>query len=259
MSYRREDGTQLHRCSNSMPRPASTADSEPSAHGMTVASEWRAAIRATSAFRELSDEHVSQLIEAAQLQSFDPDAILMSQGEPSDFAVLIMDGEVIVTADSAHGAITVSTQRAPCLVGEMGALAYLPRTATVRARTPVIALRIGREALLEVARAAPSLLIDTIARMGDRMRRVNGAISLYTHALAALERQEFGPELLEELRNPIPDLADFGETFGRMAEQIILRRQRDDEMASAAIIQRALAAQGRRVRRRISASIFMRR
>ena len=48
------------------------------------------------------------------------------------------------------------------------------------------------------------------------------------------------PALLEELRNPIPDLADFGRTFGRMAEQIILRRQRDDEMASAAVIQRAL-------------------
>jgi serine phosphatase RsbU (regulator of sigma subunit) len=42
------------------------------------------------------------------------------------------------------------------------------------------------------------------------------------------------------LRNPIPDLADFGQTFGRIAEQIILRRQRDDEMASAALIQRAL-------------------
>jgi phosphoserine phosphatase RsbU/P len=46
--------------------------------------------------------------------------------------------------------------------------------------------------------------------------------------------------LLEELRNPIPGLADFGQTFGRMAEQLILRRQRDDEMASAAVIQRAL-------------------
>ena len=76
--------------------------------------------------------------------------------------------------------------------------------------------------------------------MGDRLRKFNGAIGLYTHALAALERHEFDPALLEELRNPIPDLADFGQTFGRMAEQIVLRRQRDDEMASAAVIQRAL-------------------
>ena len=149
-------------------------------------------------------------------------------------------GEVTVTADSPRGEIPVSTLKAPALVGELGSLARLPRSATARARTPVTVLQIGCDALAEVARATPSLLIDVIGRMGDRLRKINGAIGLYTHALAALERHEFDPALLEELRNPIPDLADFGQTFGRMAEQIVLRRQRDDEMASAAVIQRAL-------------------
>jgi sigma-B regulation protein RsbU (phosphoserine phosphatase) len=207
---------------------------------MTTSLDLRATIRATGAFGELSDENVSFLIAAGEVQTFDADAILMSQGEPSEHAMLLAAGEVVVTADSCHGVIPISTLRAPALVGEIGALAQLPRIATVRARTPVTVLRIGRAALLEVACAIPTLLIDIIARMGDRTRRVNNAIGLYTHALAALERHEFGPELLEDLRNPIPDLADFGGTFGRMAEQIILRRQRDDEMASAAIIQRAL-------------------
>ena len=122
----------------------------------------------------------------------------------------------------------------------MGALAELVRTASVRALGHVKVLRIERSALLEAGLASPTLLIDVIGRMSERLRRVNGAMSLYTHALAALERQEFGPEFLAELRNPLPDLADFGETFNRMAEQILLRRQRDDEMAAAAIIQRAL-------------------
>ena len=164
----------------------------------------------------------------------------MVQGEPSDYAMLVLEGEVTVSADSARGAIPISTLHAPSLVGELGALAQLPRSATARACTPVTALRFGRAALVEVARATPSLLIDVIARMGERLRKFNGAVSLYTEALGALERHELDPALLEELRNPIPGLADFGQTFGRMAEQLILRRQRDDEMASAAVIQRAL-------------------
>jgi phosphoserine phosphatase RsbU/P len=202
--------------------------------------ELRAAIRAASAFRELSDDNLAFLIEAAELETFDPDAVLMVQGEPSDYAMLVLEGEVMVTADSARGAVPISTLKAPSLVGELGALAQLPRSATARACTRVTALRFGRAALVEVARATPSLLIDVIARMGERLRKFNGAVSLYTEALGALERHELDPALLEELRNPIPGLADFGQTFGRMAEQLILRRQRDDEMASAAVIQRAL-------------------
>ncbi len=96
-----------------------------------------------------------------------------------------------VAADSARGAIPISTLKAPALVGELDSLAHLPRSATARARTSLTALRIGCDALAEVARATPSLLIEVIGRMG------------------------------------------------REAEQIVLRRQRDDEMASAAVNQRA--------------------
>ena len=39
--------------------------------------ELRAAIRAASAFRELSDNNLAILIEAAELETFDPDAVLM--------------------------------------------------------------------------------------------------------------------------------------------------------------------------------------
>ena len=199
-----------------------------------------AAVRAISAFRDLAPTDVSFLIEASEPRTFKPDEILLSQGEPAECAIVLLEGEVIVTADSARGVIPISTLKAPALVGDLGALGDLQRTATVRARTSGTAIVVPRPALMKVARAAPSLLIDVIGRMGERLRKVNGAICLYTHALRALERHEFDPAFLEELRHPIPDLVDFGETFGRMAEQIILRRQRDDEMASAEVIQRAL-------------------
>ena len=202
--------------------------------------DLHAAIRATPAFGGLSDDQIERMLSAATIVLLAPNEALMVQGEPSNTAMLIVSGEAAVFADSEHGEIRLSTLRAPTLVGEIGAFAKLARTATVRALTPMTALSFGRKSLVEVASEIPSFLFDIIGRLGDRIRKVNGAIGLYTHALSALERQEFGPALLEELRNPIPDLADFGETFRRMAEQILLRRQRDDEMASAAIIQRAL-------------------
>jgi sigma-B regulation protein RsbU (phosphoserine phosphatase) len=58
--------------------------------------------------------------------------------------------------------------------------------------------------------------------------------------LAALERPDFDPAILDELLNPAPELVNFARTFRKMAEQIILRRTQHDEMASAASIQRAM-------------------
>jgi CRP-like cAMP-binding protein len=129
---------------------------------MTGASELRAAVRADGAFRDLSEENLSRLIAAARRHTFEAGEALMTQGESSEHADLILDGEIVVTSDSAHGAIPISRLSAPCLVGEMGALAQLDRTATVRALRRVNSLRIERSALLEVGLASPTLLIDVI-------------------------------------------------------------------------------------------------
>ena len=59
-----------------------------------------AAVRAVSAFRNLSRAEVSFLIEASELRTFEPDEILLSQGEPSECAIVLLEGEVTITADS---------------------------------------------------------------------------------------------------------------------------------------------------------------
>jgi serine phosphatase RsbU (regulator of sigma subunit) len=200
----------------------------------------RADVRGVGGFAGLSDPQLDALIAGSSRLAFEAGEVLMAQGDPSDFVDILLAGEAEICADSASGAITVAVVKAPALVGELGALAGLCRTASVRARGPCATLRVSKAALVQASLAAPAMLIDALARLGDRLRRLNGAIGLYTHALAALERGELSAELMAELRNPAPDLIDFGETFARMANEILLRRQRNDEMASAAIIQRAL-------------------
>jgi len=75
--------------------------------------------------------------------------------------------------------------------------------------------------------------------MGRQLDAVNRAVSLYTNALAALERREFDSRILEQLENPPPQLADFSAAFHRFASQILNKRRQHDEMASAAIIQQS--------------------
>lgn len=198
------------------------------------------AIRQHNAFAEFSAEAISRLIEGSAVVAYAPDEILVRQGAPSDAAFFVLEGEVEVIAESSFGAVPLARLPARSLIGDIGVLADLPRTATLRAAGPVRVLRIGRDSLLQAGRDHPGLLISVIGQLGQRLGAVNKAVGFYTNALAALERHDFDPAILDTLLNPVPELIDFAQTFRRMAEQIILRRRQHDEMASASIIQRAM-------------------
>jgi sigma-B regulation protein RsbU (phosphoserine phosphatase) len=169
----------------------------------------------------------------------DPGEILVQQGEASDAAFFLNQGTVSVYAETLFGSVPLATVHAPQLIGEIGVLADLPRTASVKAVTSSKVYRISRPELLQIGRKTPDLLLFIIGQMGRQLDAVNRAVSLYTNALAALERREFDSRILEQLENPPPQLADFSAAFRRFASQILDKRRQHDEMASAAIIQQS--------------------
>lgn len=169
-----------------------------------------------------------------------PGETLLRQGEPSDAAYFLASGSVLVLADTPYGQVPLSTLSAPRLIGEIGVLADLPRTASITATTAAVLHRIERPLLLELGHRLPALLSSIIAQMGRQLDSVNKTVGLYTNALAALERREFDARILEDLKNPPPQLAEFAATFRRFAQQITDKRRHEDEMASAAVIQQSL-------------------
>jgi len=166
--------------------------------------------------------------------------VLVRQGDRSDCAYLILDGEVEVFVNTAFGEVSVARLSKGALIGEIGVFADLPRNATVRATAGARALRLDRADLLGAGDAHPALLRSVIGRLGAVISRFNNAIGLYTNAVDALEQDDFDISILDGLRQPGPELADFAQHFRRMAEQIVQRRARQAEMASAAAIQRAM-------------------
>ena len=72
----------------------------------------RAAIRATSAFRDISEANVTFLIKSGEVRSFDAGSIVVAQGNSSDSVILLLSGEVIVTADSSAASFPFDAPRA---------------------------------------------------------------------------------------------------------------------------------------------------
>jgi serine phosphatase RsbU (regulator of sigma subunit) len=165
---------------------------------------------------------------------------MLQQGTVSDCVLFIVSGEADIAVETAYGAIHIANGLPKTMIGEIGAFTLMPRIATVRARTSLDALRIGRSQLLQLGRANPQFLLFVVEQLGERLSRLNRAIGFYTNALGALERNDFDQRLLDELLHPMPELADFSQSFLRFADQITVKRRHFEEMANAAAIQRSM-------------------
>src|SRR5262245_8591627 len=79
----------------------------------------------------LSSTTVARLIEASHAVDMRPGEVLIRQGDRSDCAYLVLQGELDIGVDTAYGEVPLARVRAGALIGEIGVFAGLPRTATV--------------------------------------------------------------------------------------------------------------------------------
>jgi CRP-like cAMP-binding protein len=188
----------------------------------------------------LAPATAADLIEAGKAVDLRPGDILIRQGDSSDCAYLVLEGELEIRVDTSYGEVPLAHVSAGALIGEIGAFTQLPRTATVRAAGAGRVLRLDRADLLRAGDTDPELSRSIIGQLGGQIASFNHAIGLYTNAVSALERDDFDLTILDQLRKPVPELLDFAHNFRRMAEQIVRQRRQQAEMASAAEIQRAM-------------------
>lgn len=182
---------------------------------------------------------LEDMLKRLPLEQVAAGTVLVRQGELSDFACYITEGSVAVFAESDYERVQLATLEAPRLIGELGVLAAYPRTATIEATTPLSLYRLSGQQLMEVGHAAPEFLLSVISQLGRQVDGMNRALGLYSNALSALERREFNSRILDELSHPSPQLVTFANTFRRFAAEIVDKRRKDDELASAALIQRS--------------------
>ncbi len=219
---------------------ASPGDDMPARLSPTDALRVAEQVCAHPLMKQLPLEALAHLVARGTCVTFAPGEFLMRRGETSEFALLLMEGEADVFIDTAYEDVHLATSRGPAVVGEIGAFTGAPRTAHVKAKTPVTAIRITAQDITQAGHAHPAFLSAALGQIGARFATFNQAVGFYSTALNALEHQEFDLRLLDDLRNPLPELANFAQSFRRLAEEIMVRQAQRREMASAAAIQRAM-------------------
>jgi cAMP-dependent protein kinase regulator len=167
---RSEDGETIARRSGILKAPAAASRPEP-------ASAPRPPL-----FSDFSREELVEVIRGLKFLSFEPGAILMTEGERGDSLLILTSGSVRAFVKNQEGRNNeVRTMEEGEFFGEISLLSGKPRTATVTAATPVELLELDRATLDDISSRHPRVraVVEEFAgkRSGserERLARVTG-------------------------------------------------------------------------------------
>ena len=122
--------------------------------------------------------------------------VLIREGEAagSGFMALVVDGEVTVESASASDESVVVTILGPgSLIGEMGFIADVPRSATCIVATDLALAVLTRDTLLQLTQEQPKvavhLLMTLSQRMAEHLRESNRKLSALMQVTKAMKQE----------------------------------------------------------------------
>ncbi|GAA5541663.1 MULTISPECIES: cyclic nucleotide-binding domain-containing protein [Brucella] len=109
--------------------------------------------------------------------TFKPGETLFHQGDISDSAYVILLGGADILVDSPGGPIKVADAQPNSIVGEIGILCDMGRTATVRAATPLETLRISKEHFTKILGDYPEMAITIMRELAKRLGQTTAELT----------------------------------------------------------------------------------
>lgn len=101
---------------------------------------------------------------------------LFHQGDPADAAYIIMDGNVDVTIDIPSGRLNVAKLGRDQIVGDIGVICDVPRTATVTADGATVTLKITKELFFQMINDFPAMGVEIMRVLAHRLEHTTAAL-----------------------------------------------------------------------------------
>lgn len=148
------------------------------AHEGDLSAAKRRAVGLNEIVRMLMDIPLFAAIDRSKLKllaftservQFDAGQIVFRQGDTGDHAYVVVDGEADVVLESPGGSSTVATLGRNEIFGEMALLAKMPRTTTIRARTPLTLLSLGQDVFLPLVEENGEIAVAMLRVLAERL------------------------------------------------------------------------------------------
>ncbi len=126
-------------------------------------------LRKVPLFAKIESAKLKLLAFTSEHLEFVPGQPLCRQGEAGDAAFVVLEGSADVFVASDQGPMTVATIGKHDIVGEIAILCDVPRTATVQATTPLVALRISKDGFFNLVTQFPTVGVQVMQELAQRL------------------------------------------------------------------------------------------
>lgn len=116
--------------------------------------------------------------------NYQPGDVIFREGDTSEAAFVVLRGEVKFEGSRQPMGCVAGFVDAGSIVGEMCLLSNQPRSATAIAKTPVEALRIGRDCLMKLVSDNPRISVEISRVLAQSLREMEVAPANDARALA---------------------------------------------------------------------------
>lgn len=129
-------------------------------------------------FANIEVSKLKLLAFTSERMSFRSGDVLFEEGEVGNAAYIIMDGEAEVVIRTAAGPQVIARVAKNDFVGEIAILCDVPRTATVRAVSPLTTLVITKDLFFRLVTEFPQMAVQIMRVLAQRLDRTNKALAL---------------------------------------------------------------------------------
>ncbi|NBC34337.1 MAG: cyclic nucleotide-binding domain-containing protein [Alphaproteobacteria bacterium] len=129
-------------------------------------------------FANIETSKLKLLAFTSERMSFRGGDVLFEEGEVGTAAFIIMEGEAEVMINTANGPRVIARVGTNDVVGEIAILCDVPRTATVRAVSPLTTLVITKDLFFRLVTEFPQMAVEIMRVLAQRLDRTNKALAL---------------------------------------------------------------------------------
>ena len=135
-----------------------------------------AALKKVNLFRGIEDQKLRLLAFISERVRFQSGEDLVEQGTKGDVAYIILSGAADVLVDTPSGRQRVAQVGENDVIGEISILIDVPRTATVRATSDILALAVTKENFFKLLKHFPDMGLEVMRVLAHRLERTTAEL-----------------------------------------------------------------------------------